>query len=181
MKTGGTLTIAPDFVLRDQHRRARSLQSCLTGKPLILAFHRFYGCVVCQYDLDQLAKEYEAYRGQYGLAALVQTPSSELVGQPRVQGYDFPVLADPECLVYEAYQIPAASGKEQLNGGNSAEKVAAIKAAGYVHGLDTGDPLQLPALLLVEPDTRKILTALYCENVGEFPSIAQLLASKTQP
>jgi peroxiredoxin len=97
----------PDFVLRDQEQRERSLQSLMGARGLMLVFSR--SADWCPYCKTQFA-ELESRRSQleksgYRIAAITYDPVPILADFAKRRGIRFPLLSDPGSATIKRFGI----------------------------------------------------------------------------
>ena len=153
------------------------LYDLLNGRPLVLILHRFFGCTLSQYELGEAIRQYRALEHpDFDLVVGVQSyPEYIRSLESRFDGV--PVLCDVEGELYKALGVGSAADREEL--GRSpvvAETIAKAKAAGLVHGEDSGNPLQYPGLFVAAPDG-EILYAFRAEAPAGIPLLAEALSA----
>ena len=162
----------PDFTYQTPFEKncvfSKTVQS---GSPLtIVLFHRFYGCRLCKYDLRCFAEKYDILQnhGMQMLAAVQSAPAS-LAEQLRGSNYPFSIICDPSGTLYDKFEILPAESREVMLGKIEQEKMDAIRRLGLEHGADEGNPLQLPAIFVV--DSKLIIRYVhYGTTAGDVPS-----------
>ncbi|NMM63387.1 redoxin domain-containing protein [Clostridium sp. P21] len=156
-----------------QNKKLHNLFDLMNEKPLILVLHRFYGCTIAQYEIERLAEEYRQWKDcPYELAFVVQSDLDEMSKVKQL--LDIPIICDLEEVLYSMFAVPKAKSREEMLGGNSLEKVDMAKQAGYVHGIDSGDPFQLPAAFAIAKDGC-ILYVHYGRNAGDLPTLHDIV------
>lgn len=133
---------------------AFSLPSLARGRKVALYFLRDYACVLTQHLVQQLSQEYEKYRSKgWELLVIVDgTPSvtGENLGETHPP---FPLLCGGGDL-YAAFGVGCAASMETLGNDDTALRIQAARAAGFLHGVDSGNQLRLPALFLLSQEGR---------------------------
>jgi len=98
--------IAPDFSLRDQDGKLRSLGELLADGPLVLFFYPAAFTPVCTAEachFRDLAAEFAAVGAtRVGISA---DPVDRLASWATRQGFDFPLLSDPDGVAAAAYGV----------------------------------------------------------------------------
>lgn len=159
--------------VKTQNKKTDNLFALMNEKPLIIILHRFYGCTIAQYEIGRLAEEYRQWKAcPCELAFVVQSGLDEMVKVKQLS--DIPIICDLEEILYSMFAVPKAESREEMLGGNSLEKVDMAKQAGYVHGIDSGDPLQLPAAFVIAKGG-SILYAYYGANAGDLPTLHDIV------
>lgn len=170
----------PDFSFETPFETGRSLGEIVKKAPkTALVFLRYYGCTLCQYDIQQFAAHYEeisAHGGQ--LLVALQSDPKKLAGQLSSEALPFDIICDPEQKLYEQFEIVPASAPEQLidkSDEKALEKFSKVKASGLQHGDYEGNELQLPAVFVVTPDL-KLTYAHYGKTATDVPTPQELAA-----
>lgn len=63
----------------------------------------------------------------------------------------FPIIADPEKVLYKAFHLKQATAKTFLSPGMAVKGVSAV-LRGYGIGMPTGDVRQLPGVFIIDTD-----------------------------
>ena len=140
-----------------------------------LVFLRYYGCTLCQYDIQLLAEHHDALTANGGqLLVVLQSDPAGLAGQLDEDALPFAIVCDPDQQLYKQFAIPAAADMDELVGGDhTREKIARAKAAGFQHGAYEGEELQLPAVFVMD-SACTITYAHYGKDISDIPSPEQL-------
>jgi thioredoxin-dependent peroxiredoxin len=169
---------APRFTVVDLSGRPIAL-SRYAGVSLLLSFHRYAVCPLCDLRLWHLARraaEY-AHLGLYQLVFVESAPDRTHWYLDRVR-CPFPVVPDPRGVVYRQYglgmsvlAVPTGflrryadyrqAGRQHLGGWNLG------------HILTESALFRLPASFIIGPDQR-IELAYYGRDTGDFLSFARL-------
>jgi len=106
----------PDFELPDvTHAQGLKLSAYRGQQPVILAFTRIFTekqyCPFCFPHIKALNENYEKFTHQ-GVEVLMITSTDERQSQTVVRdlGLKMPLLSDPTCRVFRAYQVGQALG-----------------------------------------------------------------------
>jgi peroxiredoxin len=106
----------PDFVLPDiTHGKTVQLSSYRGHKPVVLAFTRIFTenqyCPFCFPHIKALNEQYQEFRDR-NIELLMITSTDERQSAIVVQdlGLQMPLLSDPACQVFRAYQTGQALG-----------------------------------------------------------------------
>lgn len=173
--------VMPDFTYCTPYAAGLTLAQTAKAAPkTALVFLRYYGCTLCQYDIQQLAEhhaELTAHGGQ--LLVVLQSDPAGLAEQLGEEGLPFAIVCDPQQQLYKQFAIPAAADMAELVGGDhTREKIARAKAAGFSHGAYEGEEMQLPAVFVMDSE-RTLTYAHYGKDISDIPSpeqLAELLA-----
>ncbi|HEY9747435.1 MAG TPA: redoxin domain-containing protein, partial [Allocoleopsis sp.] len=105
-----------DFELPDiKHGQRRKLSDYRAQQPVILAFTRIFTekqyCPFCFPHIKALNENYEKFTTR-GVEVLLITSTDERQSQIVVRdlGLKMPLLSDPSCQVFRAYQVGQALG-----------------------------------------------------------------------
>ncbi len=108
--------VTPDFVLPNlTHGSTLQLSSYRGQQPVVLAFTRIFTekqyCPFCFPHIKTLNDHYSAFRDR-GIEVLMITSTDERQSAIVVQdlGLQMPLLSDPSCQVFRAYQTGQALG-----------------------------------------------------------------------
>jgi len=148
-------TPAPDFTT-DLIDGTSLRLSDFRGKKILLAFFRNGACAMCNLRVHELI---EALPGLHGLqvVAVFESPAADMIPYVGRQQPPFPLVADPEGVLYTLYGLES-----------SEEKINAVIQSGVAHARTEeaarhGFPLQrqenanffrLPAEFLIDEDFR---------------------------
>ena len=151
-----------------------SLSALLQSGPTVLWFLRDQACVLARRHLDRMTRTAPDFEAKgWRLLAVVDSDPAILAREIPESGWPFPVLCGDEAL-FQLWGVTTAQSPETLGGPRVQEAIAAAKAAGFVHGTDSGDPLRLPALFLVRDGV--LLRCHYAAVAEDLPDPADVLA-----
>lgn len=169
--------VMEDFVVSTPYRERISLSDAMEGSAAVLYFLRYYGCTLCQLDMHTIASDHPRYK-ERGLKVLVVLQSApETIREQLNENYEpFMVICDEDQTLYKQLGIEPAKSKEELIGGDSADKVAQARTEGFTHGKYEGEELQLPAVFVLDKD-RKVLLSHYGSNAADIPNVETVLDS----
>jgi len=172
LQTGRTMD---NFAFDTAYAQGLRLKDAVAGKPAAIVFLRYYGCPLCQYDIHLFAEGYSRIHEAGGQLFIVLQSSPERIRQKVAPGQlPFPILCDPDQLLYKAFDIHPAPSKEAMLGGKLEEKAKGIQAMGLIHGDYEGEELQLPAAFVVKEDL-ELIYVRYGENIADIPTVEELL------
>ncbi len=81
-------------------------------QKVLLAFFRYAGCPVCNFRMHELMNEYEQLQERgIEIVAVFESSNETLQSYLKDTPVPFPVIADPELQLYEAYQVNKSLGK----------------------------------------------------------------------
>lgn len=108
--------LPPNFELPDiTHNRTVKLSDYRGEQPVVLAFTRIFTekqyCPFCYPHIKELTERYEEFRDR-GVELLLITSTDTQQSQVVVRdlGLPMPLLSDPSCRTFRAYQIGQALG-----------------------------------------------------------------------
>lgn len=164
----------PNFSFQTPFEGNLSFYDALIGKKTVLLFHRFIGCRLSQFDIRNLALGYDQIIASGGnVFVVVQSPPETVRGYYSKNTLPFTIICDPEQILYKRFEIPAATSIEEFQGGRFKEKIEEINGTDLVKGKDEGEPLQLPAMIML--DEAQIITyAHYGKNGADVPNISEI-------
>ena len=156
----------------------RFVEEC-GGRPVVLLFHRYYGCSVCNAAMDRLAADYDAVTAAGGQVKVVVQSAPERVreamgGENR---FPFDVVCDPERTLYERFSVFPADTMFDLAGDDL--QALLPMAAGMFFGSGREDAPheglqdQLPAWFAVDGDG-VVRCAHYGESIFDVPNAAAM-------
>jgi peroxiredoxin len=97
---------APDFELEDATGRLRHLKDAWQGRPALLMFWRHFGCSCGIERAKRLRAEYAEYlKLGANVIAIGQGEPERAAAYARQHDLPCPMLCDPTCKVYEAYDL----------------------------------------------------------------------------
>jgi peroxiredoxin Q/BCP len=158
--------VAPDFTIADVTGKQISLES-FKGQYVLLSFFRYAGCPFCDLTLIKLIERYDNFANR-GLktVAFFQSSDESIDKYVSDKHPPFPVIADPDKLVYDKYAIESS----RMGGLKSVKRipitVSAILKGEVVQGKIGGDAFLMPAQFIVGPDS-KIVKAHYGSDFAD--------------
>lgn len=148
----------------------------LVDRPVFLLFLRYYGCTICQLDIQRLKKDYDKITNAGAKAVIVlQSKQEGIREQIEEDTFPFEIICDPEQKFYHRYCIAPAISKEKMVNLNVLKKMKEAQIAGLTHGAYEGNKLQLPAVFLVEPGL-KVRHTHYGTTPADMPDIEEMIA-----
>lgn len=138
-------------------------------QKVLLAFFRYAGCPVCNFRMHELMNEYEQLQERgIEIIAVFESSNETLRSYLEDTPVPFPVIADPELQLYEAYQVNKSFGKmmNTLFKKQPKKDMKAGKALfnGKSYKRD-GSQTRIPADFIIEKG--EILEAYYGKYVGD--------------
>lgn len=169
--------LMPDFSYATPYESNLTLAETAAKTPkTALVFLRYYGCPMCQYDIQQYAQHYAeltAHGGQL-LVVLQSDPIklAETLGSP--DALPFPIVCDPEQQLYKNFSIEPAVSMVKAADTKTVGKVIKATVGGFKHGAYEGNEMQLPAAFVITAD-RKLVYAHYAKTLTDMPDIKALV------
>lgn len=139
-----------------------------------LVFLRYYGCPICQLDLQEYAggiREITEAGGQ--LLVVLQSNPEKLAGRIEPDTFPFDILCDPEMKLYQALDIAPAASMVSMISFAAVKKIIRSRKRGLKHGDYEGNEQQLPAAFVLNRD-REVLYAHYGTHAADIPDAAAL-------
>lgn len=170
-------TKMPDFTFNTPYENGLSLACKAAEAPkTALMFLRYYGCTLCQYDIQQMAQHYDEITAGGGqLYVVLQSDPDKLREKLGDKGtLPFDIICDPEQTLYKAFGIQPAEDLKAVITPADMEKLGKVRASGLSHGDYEGNEQQLPAAFVIDKDC-SILFAQYAKTLTDIPSVDQLI------
>lgn len=157
--------VAPDFTLPTMTGEEVTLSE-LSGKKVLLSFHRYASCPYCDLRMSQVKRDYEALKKSNVEVLSVFHSPIETLQKYIGEEYPFPVLSDPEKIVYEKYEVGWSILGWCVSNCCCPCKLAAAWCKGFTPGHADGNSFMLPADFLI--DERGIVReAFYSRMIDE--------------
>lgn len=164
---------AIDFSCEDIYGNPIKL-SDYQDRRLLLSFYRYASCPFCNLRVNQLIKKCDDFQNK-GLKVLAffESPNSSILKYIGKQKPPFPIVGDPERLVYKLYGIESSVfGLLKAMTIKLSKFIQAIRS-GYLPGKMETDLFLLPADFLIGPD-QKIHKAYYGNDIGDHLPITEI-------
>jgi len=167
---------APRFDMVDAFGNQIRLEDYV-GQKILLGFHRFSTCPLCNLRTDQLAQYAPIWEGKGLKIITFYTSSAEAI--QRYVGRrqpPFPVIADPEKAIYSKYNVESSALRAALGIGPWNPKALRALIKGYKppSGTIDGDANLIPADFLLNPDLT-IHTAHYGKSGADHLPIRSIV------
>ncbi len=159
----------PSFVRPTPFEKALSLECVLTRVPgrTALVFLRYYGCPICQLDLQEYAESYEKISATGGqLLVVLQSDPEKLAEQITPETFPFDIICDPEMTLYQQLSIEPAASVLKMMSLSAVKKVIRSTKRGFKHGAYEGNEQQLPAAFILDQD-RTVIFAHYGRDAAD--------------
>lgn len=124
--------------------------------------------------MAQLRQRKDAFEEQGAQVVLVGLGSIEETAEFKARfEVPFPMIADPERRLFEAFRLKRASAGSLLSAGMVVKGLKAI-AGGHGMGIPRGDVRQLPGVFIIDPEGR-IRFGHHAEGPADHPRPEALL------
>jgi thioredoxin-dependent peroxiredoxin len=162
---------APSFTVETLDGGTLSLEQ-FAGKPLLLMFHRYAGCPMCNIRLHQLAKRFpELHERGLEAVAFFHSPPEEIRKHAGGRQYPFAIATDPKFRVYRKYGVETSWPRLAMALVQPSVYRDFFKASrhGYFGGRMPRQLAKMPADFFIRPDGR-IHTAHYGQGIAHHMS-----------
>ena len=145
-----------DWTLAQANELARtangqSIAELSSDREVLLVFLRHAGCTFCRETLDELKKARQQWQSRSLLPVVVHMGSVEqgLEMMKKFGLEDCPVISDPECRLFRAYQLPRGTWPQLFGIRVWIEGFKAAILKGYGFGKLVGDGFQMSGAFVV--------------------------------
>jgi peroxiredoxin len=146
------------------------------GKPLLLMFHRYAGCPMCNIRLHRFAGEYPELRAR-GLEAVAffHSPAKEIRKHAGGRQYPFLIAADPKFRVYRQYGVETSWPRLLTSFARPSvyRDMGRALREGFLGGKMPLRIAKMPADFFIGPDTR-IYVAYYGRSISDHMSTGEV-------
>lgn len=147
---------APSFSVEAIDGHSLALKQ-FAGRPLLLMFHRYAGCPMCNIRLHDFARRYPGWH-ERGLEAIAffHSTAEYIARNAGDRGYPFHIAADPGFLVYRKYGVHTSWPRLALSMLRPSVLAEGLRAwrKGYRGGRLTPRLATMPADFFIRPDGR---------------------------
>ncbi|MBI9105602.1 MAG: PatB family C-S lyase [Spirochaetales bacterium] len=144
-------------------------------KKTYLVFLRYFGCTLCQVDIQEYIKRYKEFTDKGAQLFIVLQSTPEIIKE-NVKKADIPytIICDPEQELYKLYNLNTAYS--EMGMASKKVLVKGIKALnmGVKHGKYEGNELQLPAAFLFNIKGEAEFVQ-YGTDAADIPDIDEML------
>ena len=139
---------APTFKLESYNAGTIDLNQLIGSQKIVIIFSRYFGCPICQLDLETLLKQVSEIE-KTGAKVLYITQSGEKIAKKFIEekSITFPVIPSSKDELYAQYglgRFSAAAAAKVLTKGKQSKK------AGYEHGEYEGYEMQCPGQFVID-------------------------------
>ena len=143
------------------------------GKRLMLSFYRYAACPLCNLRVHQLIQQHPSFvEKNLHLVAVFQSPIESILKYAGKQNAPFPVIADPERILYRLYGIES-SWSGFIRGSLRLPMVSSALMKGFWPGKMEGIKSMVPADFLIGPDLT-VQVAYYGSDIGDHLPIEKI-------
>lgn len=188
-----TLTVGTkleEFIYDSPKGMHQNLENIIQ-KPTLIVFSRYYECEICRAVLAMLTAAYPALRLKgYDIKVVLQSGIETVVRNSKK--YPFELIADPDKILYDKYNVFEADGFVQMLAGDklyeafvgkNVKKLLNTDMVNSIASALDGDDgssangprqLQLSAFIAVDKNMN-VTYSYYCKTIADFPSAKELL------
>jgi peroxiredoxin len=152
---------APSFTVESAQGGTISLEQ-FAGRPLLLMFHRYAGCPMCNLRLHDFARRFPEWH-ERGLEAVAffHSPAGYINENAGGKQYPFAIAADPKLRVYRKYGVATSWRRLALSMARPSVYSDLVRAFrhGFRGGKVTPRLATMPADFFIRPDGR--IQAIY--------------------
>jgi thioredoxin-dependent peroxiredoxin len=169
VKTGQN---APDFRVTDIKTQQILRLENFSGRKLLVSFHRYAACPMCNLHIHELSQSYEAL-SKLGLEilAIFRSSAERTLEQYGGREVPFPIAVDLDLNAYRAYGIEYSTAGMLLSFVHPRGLIATLK--GFLPGKIDGDVRTLPADFLITPD-QTVQQAYYSSNITQHLPLSEI-------
>ena len=136
------------------------------GKRLMLSFYRYAACPLCNLRVHHLIQRHASFvERNLHPVAVFQSPKESILKYVGKQSIPFPVIADPERMLYQLYGIES-SWSGFIKGSLRLASVTSALMKGFFPGKMEGIKSMVPADFLIGPDLT-VQIAYYGGDIGD--------------
>lgn len=167
--------IAPEFSIEDAGGKMFSLADYKGEKKVVLSFHRYAGCPICQLAMAQMKSAYGEFESRGAeVAIFVQSPRETLESQGGADMFPFRLIPDENGTIYEMYGV-GSGGLGALIAPKTIRMALKATFDGHKQGKMEGNTWQLPGDFIVDTDGT-LLLARVGDNMGDNLTPEKLLS-----
>lgn len=142
----------PDERVRLLSGSTADLTALTAGKHSLLYFLRDSACTLCMHAVSNIL-EFVPLLAKQGIQLILCVSSTVQAAQKNLGPIPgIFVICDETGALYRDFGVFPAPNQTAMEGPCTLQAIAQARTAGFVHGIDSGNPLQLPAVFLIGPD-----------------------------
>jgi thioredoxin-dependent peroxiredoxin len=163
---------APDFEVTDIHTKQPIRLEDFRGSKLLLSFHRYAACPMCNLHIHELNKSYDEF-SQKGLKilAIFRSTAERTLEQYGSREIPFPIAVDLTLNAYRDYGIEYSTPGMLVSFFHPRGLIATLK--GFLPGKIDGDVRTLPADFLISAD-QKVQHIYYASNITQHLPLSEI-------
>jgi peroxiredoxin len=168
--------VAPPFSVETVDGESVSLEQ-FAGKPLLLMFHRYAGCPMCNIRLHEFARRFpELHERGLEAVAFFHSPASEIRKHAGGRKYPFVIASDPKFHVYRKYGVETSWPRLAMALVQPSVYADFLKAArqGFHGGRMPRQLAKMPADFFIRPDAT-IHTVHYGSGIADHLTMEQII------
>jgi thioredoxin-dependent peroxiredoxin len=174
---------APAFQVEDLHGNPVALDDYV-GKTLLLSFFRNSACALCNLRVHLLIQRYPQYQARgLEIVAVFESPRDSMLQYVGRQQAPFPLIADPQALLYRLYEVETSEEKVAVTMAmpETQQHIAEAAAAGFALTREPGSNFhRIPADFLIGPDLL-IQRAHYAQHITDHLPFEEIERFLEQP
>ena len=160
---------APDFEVTNIYNGATVRLANFRGSKLLLSFHRYAACPLCNLHIHELSKHHDEFeRHNLKVLALFRSTAERTLDQYSARKVPFQIAVDPTLNAYQAYCIEYSTPGMLLSFIHPRAMWAFF--TGNMPGKIDGDIRTLPADFLIAPDGT-VAQVYYSSNITQHLSL----------
>ncbi len=168
----------PDFTYDTPFSLGQSFAAAYKEKPVILMFHRYYSCMICNGALSKLAAGNEELEkaGIQVKVVMQSTPESVKEAMGGTNIYPFDIICDPDRVLYERFNVFTANTLFDVPGDHMQEMIPMLAGAFLSEEAPPeteGEQTQLPAWFAVDGNGI-VKAAHYGKDIFDVPEIKEM-------
>ncbi len=142
---------APNFSMKSYNNGTIDLKHILKKNPnkkVVLVFSRYFGCPICQLDLQKFMNVKEQIEEKGGKILYITQSGSE-IAKKKIQEWniDFPVIPSTPNELYADYGLGLMTLSTTIQ---TPKRLVQAKKAGFEHGAYEGKESQCPGQFVID-------------------------------
>lgn len=153
----------------------KSFRAQLNNDYTVILFLRHYGCGMSQLDMLKYRDAFQfLQRKGIDVFMVIQETTETIAEKSAKANIPFPIISDPEQILYQMFEIPSSESVRKLVAGVSEEKLNEMTDYGIECYQSEGNELQLQATVALKRNGQ-IAYSHYAENISDVPSPTELV------
>jgi thioredoxin-dependent peroxiredoxin len=164
---------APNFEVTDISNEKPIRLSDFAGSKLLISFHRYAACPLCNLHIHELAKNYETFqKNNLKVLAIFRSSVERTLDQYQSRSVPFPIAVDLTLEAYRDYGIEYSTPGMLVSFIHPRAMWAFF--TGNMPGKIDGDVRTLPADFLITPEGT-IAKTYYSSNITQHLSLSEIV------